>query len=74
MVPPPDDLVLYRLDELKANLERVLKKQDEHGGQIVALCETVAVLKVKTSLRAALVGGISGALPAIGAALYWLLK
>lgn len=68
------ELVLYRLEELKEGQDGLRGEVKELRGDVVVLRETVAGLKVKTSLRAALVGGISGGLPAIGAALYWLLK
>jgi len=60
-------LILYRLDEIKAAVERVSTRQDAQGEQIVALRESVAGLRVKAGVW----GLIAGAFPALGAALLW---
>jgi len=61
------NLVLYRLDEIKAVVERVSTRQDAQGEQIIALRESVAGLRVKAGVW----GLIAGAFPALGAALLW---
>jgi len=61
------NLVLYRLDEIKAVVERVSTRQDAQGEQIIALRESVAGLRVKAGVW----GLIAGALPALGATLLW---
>jgi hypothetical protein len=73
-----EDHILYRLDELKVGLTTVLSKQEEQGMQLTELrvdvAREIAGLKVRTSMRAALVGGLAGVLPAVGAVLLWLFK
>jgi len=61
-------LILYRLDEIKAAVDKVSTRQDAQGEQIVALRESVAGLRVKAGVW----GLIAGAFPALGAGLLWL--
>jgi len=78
MLDDEQSLVIYRLDELKVGLRTVIEKQDEQGVQLTELrvdvAREIAGLKVRASLRAAWVGGLAGGIPAIGAALLWLLR
>ena len=63
MKPPSEDLLLYRLDEMTQQLRDLRAGQQE-------LREAVAGLRVRSGLW----GAVSGAVPAIAALLWWLLK
>ena len=60
-------LILYRLDEIKAAVDKVSTRQDAQGEQIMALRESVAGLRVKAGVW----GLIAGAFPSLGAVLLW---
>jgi hypothetical protein len=61
------ELVLYRLDEIKTSVAEVRTRQEAQGEQITKLRESVAGLRVKAGVW----GLIAGAFPALGAALLW---
>ena len=65
-----DGLILYRLDEIKAQLNKLDEGQTENRRSIGNLREAVAGLKVKAGLW----GAVAGFLPGLGAVLLWLLK
>jgi len=62
-----EDLILYRLDELKTAVESLTDKVDKQGLD-------VATLKVKSSIQSGLWGTLGGAIPAVATAVYWLLR
>ncbi|HLA82470.1 MAG TPA: hypothetical protein VJP78_12760 [Thermoleophilia bacterium] len=67
MPPETIELIVYRLDELKAVVGEVRAAQHEQAREMVLLREDVAGLKVKAGIW----GAIAGAIPAIVVALYW---
>jgi len=70
MPPETIELIVYRLDELKAVVGEVRAAQHEQAREMVLLREDVAGLKVKAGIW----GAIAGAIPAVVVALYWFLK
>ena len=70
MPPETIELIVYRLDELKAVVGEVRAAQHEQAREMVLLREDVAGLKVKAGIW----GAIAGAIPAVVVALYWFLS
>ena len=63
-------LILYRLDELKADIGCVSSDMKILSGKVERNALETAAIKVKSGVW----GAIGGAIPAAIAALYWILK
>jgi hypothetical protein len=65
-----EGLILYRLDELKADVGALSRDVSTLTGKVTANAIETAAIKVKSGVW----GAIGGAIPAAIAALYWILK
>ena len=65
-----EDLILERIEEVREGLRANQKAHAVIGEQVTQLRVDVGALKVKAGIW----GLIAGALPALGAAIVWLVK
>ncbi len=63
-----NDVILYRLDELKTDIVDVRKELEGNRDRIVGLGEAVAGLRVKSGIW----GALAGLIPALLALLYFI--